>query len=225
MSNGSSPSRSTIRMPGAGGTNHGPQHSQSLESMFAHDPGLVVAMPSTACRRLLDAAPGGPLDDPVIFLESKYLYFRETGGIDETARPRTRIRRTGQRRAGRGCDGASAPAEWCSVCLEAAELLEAEGTRARWSTLRYIWPLDTETIAASLKRTGRLAVVHEAVEFGGWGAEVAAWALRAAFRRSRRARSCGSAPTCPDSIPAPPRGQVVPTVERITSQLATLGSH
>ena len=66
---------------------------------------------------------------------------------------------------------------------EAAELLAGEDVSCEVIDARYIWPLDTETLAASLGRTGKLAVVHEPVEFCGWGAEAAAWAFEHAFEQ------------------------------------------
>ena len=77
-----------IRMPGGGGTNHGPQHSQSLESLFAQVPGLVVAMPSTASDAYWMLREAIALDDPVIFLENKHLYFRNVEEVDEEEGPR-----------------------------------------------------------------------------------------------------------------------------------------
>jgi pyruvate dehydrogenase E1 component beta subunit len=88
MSNGQFQVPLVLRMPGGGGTNHGPQHSQSLESFFAQVPGLVVAMPSTASDAYWMTRESIWCDDPVVVLESKYLYFREAEEIDEGAGPR-----------------------------------------------------------------------------------------------------------------------------------------
>src|SRR5438132_1233684 len=86
MSNGQFSVPLVLRMAAGGGTNHGPQHSQCLESLFAHIPGLIVALPSTAhdaYHMLRDAI---RCDDPVIFLESKALYFSESGDIENGRR-------------------------------------------------------------------------------------------------------------------------------------------
>lgn len=222
MSNGQFSVPLTIRMPSAGGTNHGPQHSQSLETMFAHVPGLVVAMPSTAADAYWMMRHAVRCDDPVIFLESKFLYFREIGSIDERRGPDGFGARVA--RAGENVTVVSA-GRMVQRCLEAAELLESEGTSCDVVDLRYIWPMDTETIAASLKRTGKLAVVHEAVEFCGWGAEVAAWASEQHFEDLDGPVLRVGSKRVP--IPFQPHleDQVVPTVERITSQLRQLANY
>jgi len=83
MSNGQFTLPLVIRMPGGGGTNHGPQHSQSLESLFAQIPGLIVAMPSTASDAYWMLREAIRSDDPVIFLENKHLYFRHSEDVDQ----------------------------------------------------------------------------------------------------------------------------------------------
>jgi pyruvate/2-oxoglutarate/acetoin dehydrogenase E1 component len=83
MSNGQFSVPLVVRMPGGGGTNHGPQHSQSLESIYAHIPGLVVALPSTASDAYWMLREAVACEDPVIFLESKHLYFRDSEEVDE----------------------------------------------------------------------------------------------------------------------------------------------
>ncbi|MDO8209561.1 alpha-ketoacid dehydrogenase subunit beta [Conexibacter sp. CPCC 206217] len=167
-----------IRMPGGGGTNHGPQHSQSLETLFAHVPGLVVALPSSADDAYWMMRDAVRLDDPVIFLENKNLYFRESAEVDEQGGPRGFGARV--RRAGADMTVVSA-GRMTGACLHAAEQLAGEGIDCEVVDLRYIWPLDTDTIATSLQKTSRLAIVHEPVEFCGWGAEVAAWAADKQF--------------------------------------------
>jgi pyruvate dehydrogenase E1 component beta subunit len=172
MSNGQFKVPLVVRMPGGGGTNHGPQHSQSFESLYAQIPGLVVAMPSTASDAYWMLREAVRCDDPVIFLESKYLYFREVEDVDERSGPRG----FGARVARRG-DTLTVVSTGRMVhrCLEVADVLSAEGISCEVIDLRYIWPLDTAAVAESLSSTGRLAIVHECSEFVGWGAEVAAW--------------------------------------------------
>ena len=222
MSNGQFSVPIVIRMPGGGGTNHGPQHSQSLESLFAQVPGLIVAMPSTASDAYWMMREAIALDDPVIFLESKYLYFRNVEEIDENEGPRG----FGARIARPGADLTVVSAgRMTQRCIEVAESLAADGIEAEVVDLRYIWPLDTDTIAASLEKTSKLAVIYEAVEFSGWGAEVAAWAaqhrfddLDAPIVRMGSQRS---------PIPFQPHleDQVVPTSERIESALRDLAGY
>jgi pyruvate dehydrogenase E1 component beta subunit len=146
------------------------QHSQSLESWFAHIPGLVVMVPATPQdnHALLRAAIDG--DDPVAYLEHKELWALE-GEVDPAlALPPGRARIT---RPGSDLTIVS----W-SKCvhwsLEAAELLAVEGMQAEVIDLRTLWPWDRETVLASAARTGCVLVAHEAVQVAGFGAEIAA---------------------------------------------------
>jgi pyruvate/2-oxoglutarate/acetoin dehydrogenase E1 component len=209
-----------VRMPGGGGTNHGPQHSQSLETLFAHIPGLVVAMPSTARDAYWMLRHAVRSDDPVVFLESKYLYFRESGEIGEADGG------YGARIVREGSDLTVLTAGRMRVRVaEAAEALAADDISCEIIDARYIWPLDTDTLAASLARTGKLAVVHEPVEFCGWGAEAAAWASGHAFEQlDAPVVRVGSART---PIPFQPHleDEVIPTVDRITEELRALAAY
>lgn len=219
MSNGQFSVPLVIRMAAGGGTNHGPQHSQSLESIFAHVPGLVVALPSTSADAYHMMREAIRCDDPVIFLESKYLYFRDSGEIDESGDSggfSANVARHGEDvtvvTAGR----------MRQRCLEAADILATEGISCDVLDMRYIWPLDVNAIAASLSRTARLVIVHEPVEFLGWGSEVAAWVtehrfhdLDAPVMRVGAARS---------PIPFQPQLEdvVIPTTERIVGAIRDL---
>jgi pyruvate/2-oxoglutarate/acetoin dehydrogenase E1 component len=222
MSNGQFSVPLVIRMPGGGGTNHGPQHSQSLESLFAHVPGLVVAMPSTAADAYHMLRAAIRCDDPVIFLESKYLYFREIGEVGEIAQPSgfaARVAREGDAvtvvTAGR----------MTQRSLEAAGMLALEGIECEVLDLRYIWPLDVSAVAASLERTARLAIVHEPVAFGGWGAEVAAWASgRCFYDLDAPIVRVGSERT-PIPFQQHLEDEVIPTTERIVDAIRELARH
>jgi pyruvate/2-oxoglutarate/acetoin dehydrogenase E1 component len=222
MSNGQFSVPLTIRMPGGGGTNHGPQHSQSLESIFAHIPGLVVAMPATADDAYWMLRDSIRSDDPTIFLESKGLYFSQKAEVDEEEGPRGYGARVA--RAGEDLTVVSA-ARMLHRVLEAAERLEADGTSVEVIDLRYIWPLDTATIAASVEKTGKLAVVHEPVEFSGWGAEVAAWAAENLFEQLDGPIARLGAKRVP--IPFQPHleDEVLPSVDRITTTLSELSAY
>ena len=168
-----------IRTPSDAGTGHGPQHSQHLETWFAHVPGLVVAMPSTVADAYWMLRHSIQDDNPVVFVESKYLYFRESGEVgpdDPAAHPYgARIARGGSAvtvvTAGR----------MVAETLAAAESLEAEGIDCEVIDLRFIWPYDREALAESVERTNRLIVVHEAVEGFGWGGEICSWAASELF--------------------------------------------
>lgn len=164
------------------------QHSQSLESWYAHIPGLVVAVPSTPAdvHGLLKAAIR--CDDPVVFLEHKNLWPLE-GEVPDDPDHVLPLGRARVARAGRDVTLVS----WSAAvhdCLRAAEALAADGIEAEVIDLRTLWPWDADAVLASVRRTGRLVVVHEAVSVAGFGAEVAATvaerahaALKAPVRR------------------------------------------
>lgn len=222
MSNGQFNVPMVIRMPGSGGTNHGPQHSQSLESIFAHVPGLIVALPSNAIDAYWMLRDCIRYDDPVIFLENKYLYFRNTEEVDldngshgfgaKVARPGDKMTVV---TAGR----------MTPRCLEVAGQLDTEGISCEVIDLRYIWPMDTATIAESVRKTGRLAIVHEAVGFGGWGGEVAGWAAEHAFMDlDAPIRRVGAA-RVPIPFGTANEDEVIPTGERIAGNLRTLAGY
>ncbi|HET9738004.1 MAG TPA: dehydrogenase E1 component subunit alpha/beta [Solirubrobacteraceae bacterium] len=168
-----------IRMVSGGGVRLGAQHSQSLEALFAHVPGLVVAMPSSPfdAKGLLSAAIRG--DNPVVFLEQKLLFFGEPEPVPEE---RYGIELGVGRVAREGTDvtvvalGALVP-----QALRAAHELERDGVSVEVLDPRTLVPLDTALIAASVAKTGRLVVAHEAVQFCGFGAEIAAHAAEHCF--------------------------------------------
>jgi pyruvate/2-oxoglutarate/acetoin dehydrogenase E1 component len=167
-----------LRTQGGAGQRGGAQHSQSLESWLAHVPGLKVVMPSRAvdAAGLLAAAIGDP--NPVVFVESKTLYFRKEDVPDDM--PVVRIGEAVTLREG-GDVTIVAMSRLVHEALHAAEELAAEGIEAEVIDPRTLVPLDLDAIVASVRRTGRLVVVHEAVVRGGVGAEVAAQVQSAAF--------------------------------------------
>jgi pyruvate dehydrogenase E1 component beta subunit len=158
-----------IRMPHGIWRNSAAQHSQTLESWFTHIPGLVVAVPSTPAdvAGLLVSAIRS--DDPVLFFDPKNL-FPLTGEVAEVIAP---IPFGRARRARQGGD--LTLVTWSAIVPqveEAAEMLAARGVAADVLDLRTLWPWDEEAVVESVRRTGRLLVVHEAVTTGGFGAEV-----------------------------------------------------
>jgi pyruvate/2-oxoglutarate/acetoin dehydrogenase E1 component len=215
-----------VRMPTGGGTKHGPQHSQSLETLFAHIPGLVVALPSDAADAYWMLRDAIRCDDPVIFLESKYLYFRSVDDIDESEGVRPRRARVV--RAGEDITVVTA-GTMTGRCLEATTLLQRPGFSSGISCevidLRYIWPLDTDTIAESVRKTGRLAVVHEAVEFCGWGAQVAAWAAQHLFEHLDAPVTRLGAARVPIPFGFELEEQVIPTTDRVQAALLQLAEY
>jgi len=154
-----------------GGTKHGPQHlAEPRDPVCAHSPGLIVALPSDAADAYWMLREAIRCDDPVIFLENKYLYFRSIEEIDENegaAGYGARVVRPGD-------DVTVVSAgSMTGRCCEAATRLQRPGSAPAASCevidLRYIWRWDTDLIAKSVKKTGRLAVVHEGRRVLRWG--------------------------------------------------------
>lgn len=168
-----------IRVPYGGGIHGALYHSQSVEAFFAHVPGLKVVTPSTPydAKGLLKSAIEDP--NPVLFLEHKKTYRLIKGFVPEE-----------DYRVPIGPADIKRPGEDISVfayglmlhyCLEAAQMLAAEGVSVEVVDLRTLRPLDTETILASVRRTGKALIVHEDNLFGGFGGEVAAIIAEHAF--------------------------------------------
>ncbi len=160
-----------MRLPGGAGTGAGAQHSGSYENWFVHVPGLKVVMPASAydAKGLLLAAIDD--DNPVIFCEHKLLY-NARGHVPEDAYREplgvTRILRKGRDLT------LVATSLMVGLALEAADQLAEEGIEVEVIDPRTLRPLDDPPIIESVIRTGRLLVVHEAVETGGFGGEVVA---------------------------------------------------
>jgi len=160
-----------LRLPSGGTAGSGPFHSQSMEALYAHYPGLVVMTPATvedAYTMLLEAV---ALDDPVIFCEHKFLYYHlKAEKLPEEALPFGKARIT---RPGRDATVVAYSA-MVHEALAAAEELSQDGYDIEVVDLRSVRPIDTDTILASVARTGRLLVVSEAWPWGGVAAEVIA---------------------------------------------------
>ena len=160
-----------IRTPCGGGLNAGPQHSQCLESWFAHVPGLKVVMPATPydVKGLLKSAIRD--DNPVLFVENKSLYGIQ-GKIpeEEYLLP---IGKADVKRPGKDVT-VVATSRMVHQSLAAAGILSQEGIEAEVIDLMTITPLDKETIFKSVEKTSKLVIAHEAVKAFGIGAEIAA---------------------------------------------------
>ncbi len=161
----------TIRLPCGGTSGGGPFHSQTMESIYAHYPGLVVMTPATvedAYSMLLEAV---AIDDPVIFCEHKLLYYHlKADKLPSEALP------TGKARIAREGRDMTIVAYSAMVheALLAADELATEGAQIEVVDLRSVKPLDTDTVMASVARTGRLLCVGESWPWGGVTAEVIA---------------------------------------------------
>ena len=162
-----------------GGWSVGAQHNHNLEAWFVHSPGLKVVMPSTAgdFRGLLKSAIRD--ENPVMFFTDMTLGFAK-GEVQE-AETIVPLGKACIRKAGRDVTIVSY-SKAMHACMDAAQQLAASGVSAEVIDLRTLKPLDEETILASVRKTGRLVVVHEAAGICGVGAEIAAIAFEKAFR-------------------------------------------
>ncbi|MCU4651430.1 alpha-ketoacid dehydrogenase subunit beta [Roseibacterium sp. SDUM158016] len=184
MFGGQSRAPMVIRKPMGMWRSSAAQHSQSLESWYAHIPGLVVAVPSTAQDNFSMMKAAIEADDPVVYLEHKNIWANE-GEVDQAAPYQwgtARVRLKG---------GDVTIVSW-SDCANRAEqagrTLAAEGIGAEVIDLRSLWPWDRTAVIESAARTGRLLVAHESVAVGGFGAEVVATVVQEADLKARPRR-------------------------------------
>ncbi|HEY1789622.1 MAG TPA: alpha-ketoacid dehydrogenase subunit beta [Verrucomicrobiae bacterium] len=159
----------TVRLPFGGTSGSGPFHSQCLEALYAHYPGLVVLMPATvedAYSMLLEAV---ALNDPVVFCEHRFLYYHlKADKLPDEALPIGKARIA---REGRDLTVVTYSA-MLHEAIEAARELSSEGWEIEVVDLRSVKPLDTDTVVASVARTGKLLCVGEAWPWGGVTAEL-----------------------------------------------------
>lgn len=207
-----------IRIPYAGGIGGVEHHCDSSEAYYTHTPGLRVVTPGTAqdAYDLLRDAIDSP--DPVIFLEPKCRYWsKESVSFTRDGAP---MDRAVVRREGRDVT-LIAYGPMVATALETAEAASAEGWDVEVVDLRSLAPFDDETVTASVRRTGRAVVVHEAAGFGGYGAEVVARVTEQCFHQLHAPvlRVTGL------DIPYPPpklERHQVPDVDRILDTMARL---
>ncbi|WP_327153379.1 alpha-ketoacid dehydrogenase subunit beta [Streptomyces tubercidicus] len=195
------------------------QHSQNLEALFLHTPGLRVAMPSTPQDAYDIMVSAVHCDDPVIVFDNRTLYFGQKQEI-VTGRPPAPIGGSMLRRSGR----AATVVTWGAIThrvLEAADQLAAQGTPVAVIETPWLNPFDTDTVIESVKRTGgRLAVVHEANTTAGFGAEVITRVAEAGVLRGRPARI--GVPDARMPAAAALASALIPDTGRIVEGLARL---
>jgi len=212
-----------IRAPYGGVHGGGLYHGQSVEALFSHIPGLRVYAPSTPADAygLLRLAIRG--EDPVVFLEPKRIYASVRGPVPDGPEGiglAAAVRRQGE--------DASVVA-WGMMlhrALAAAEALAAEDISVEVLDLRSLRPLDEDAVLATVRKTGRLCIVHEDNAMCGYGAELAARvAEKALFHLDAPVRRVAG-PEIP-GLPYSPtlEDDVVPTVERITDALRELATY
>jgi pyruvate/2-oxoglutarate/acetoin dehydrogenase E1 component len=170
---GAMPASLVIRGPSGGGTHSGPWHSQSPEAWFVHVPGLKVVVPSTPydAKGLLKAAIRD--DDPVLYLEQKLLYRRLKDELPEEEYV-VPLGKAAVRREGRDLTILTYGAMVYQALGAAERLAKEDGAQAEVVDLRSLAPLDRDAIAASVSKTNRVVLLHEASRTGGVGAELAA---------------------------------------------------
>ena len=210
-----------LRTQGGAGQRGGAQHSQSLEAWLTHVPGLKVVMPATAADAagLLASAIADP--NPVVFVENKALYFKREELLEDP--PPVPIGCARTVRPG-GDVTVVATSRLVEEALAAAETLAAEGIELEVIDPRTLVPLDLEAIVRSTERTGRLVIAHEAVRFGGFGAEIAAAVGAAAFDSLDAPIERVGAPFTPVPLSPPLEDAYLPAAAEIcTAARATLG--
>jgi pyruvate dehydrogenase E1 component beta subunit/2-oxoisovalerate dehydrogenase E1 component beta subunit len=168
-----------VRLPSGGTPGSGPFHSQSMEALYAHYPGLIVMTPATvedAYSMLLEAV---AIEDPVIFCEHKYLYYHlKAPMLPDVAMPVGKARIA---RPGRDLTIVTYSAMLHESLAAAEEIAEMDGFEIEVVDLRSVKPLDTDTVLASVARTGRMLCVGEAWPWGGVCAEVIARVMTEGF--------------------------------------------
>ena len=166
----------TIRIPVGGGI-HAPElHSDSPESIYIHQPGIKVVMPSSPydAKGLLISAIRDP--DPVMFFEPKRIYraFREEVPEDEYTLPLGKARVV--------CEGNEMTmVSWGASVVQCMQAIERGGRSIELIDLRTLYPFDMDAVEASVKKTGRCVIVHEAPKTCGFGAEIAARIMERCF--------------------------------------------
>jgi pyruvate/2-oxoglutarate/acetoin dehydrogenase E1 component len=212
----------TFRCPFGARLRAGPTHSQSIESYFAHTPGLKIVAPATVedAAGLLRSAIRD--NNPVLYLESKYLYRRikVPGPLSLEPVP------IGKARIARAGDRVTLVTYSASVhqALEAAGALADEGISVEVVDLRTLVPLDVDTIVKSVEKTGRIVVLHEAPRRLGYGAEIAAeigercfWSLDQPVTRIGALNTpIPTSPPLEDNM-LPSTAQVIETVRKVAT--------
>ncbi len=213
-----------VRIPYGGGIRGGLFHSQNVESFFFHTPGLKVVTPATPydAKGLLKSSIRD--NNPVVFLEHKKTYRLVRGEVPEQEYT-VPIGAADVKRTGESLTVVSYGL-MLHYCLEAAQLLAQEAVDVEVVDLRTLTPLDTSTVLESVKKTGKLLIVHEDNITGGVGAEIAALAAEHAFDHldGPIVRLCG-----PD-VPTMPFAQnledaYMPNTEKIAQAIRNLAQY
>jgi 2-oxoisovalerate dehydrogenase E1 component len=216
MTGGRAPMSLVIRTQFGSGRSSGAQHSQSLEALLAHIPGLTVLMPSTTqdVYGLLRSAIDSP--NPVVFIEHRLTYGKK--GPTPPPGLRIPIGEAAIRRPGADVTlvSWSRMVDWA---MEAADLAAADGIDVEVIDLRTIQPLDEAAILASVRKTNRLVIAHEAVVSGGFGAEIAARVCDAAIWHLDAPVKRVAPPSTPTPYSPPQEAEWLPGVKEIADAI------
>lgn len=202
-----------VRAPSGGGTHGGPFHSQNPEAWFVHTPGLKVVTPGTArdAKGLIKSAIRD--NDPVIFFEHKALYRRLKEEIPEgdytVPIGKARVFREGKNLS------IITYGAMLYVAQEAAETLDKEGVSTEIIDMRTLLPIDEETVLASVKKTSRALLLHEATLTGGFGAEIAARIAEKAFEYLDAPVARVAAPDTPVPFSTPLEQAFLPNAAKV----------
>ena len=222
--NGAVPVPLVVRIPYGGGIRGGLFHSQNVETHFFHTPGLKVVAPATPfdAKGLLKSAVRD--NNPVVFLEHKKTYRLVRGEVPEEEYT-IPLGVADVKRQGTDITIVSYGLT-LHYCLEAAEQVSGEGVSVEVVDLRTLTPLDTETVLVSVKKTGKLLIVHEDNITGGVGAEIAALVAEQAFEYldGPISRLCGpDIPTMPFALNL--EEAYMPDTEKVVRALRKLAAY
>jgi len=214
-----------IRGPSGGGVRGGPFHSQNPEMYYVHTPGLKVVAPGTThdAKGLIKAAIRD--EDPVIYLEHKYLYrlprIKEVLPEEDYVVP---IGKAAVRRAGTDISLITYGAMQLH-CLDAAEALDKEGVSAEVVDLRTLLPLDADAIEATAKKTGKVLIVHEDTRTGGIAGEITALINERAFEYMDGPVLRVTSPDAPVPYSAPLEDYFLPNAAKILDAARKLAAY
>jgi 2-oxoisovalerate dehydrogenase E1 component beta subunit len=212
-----------VRAPSGGGLRAGPFHSQNPEAWFVHTPGLKVVAPATPydAKGLLKAAIRD--DNPVIYFENKYLYRHAQGEVPQEGYV-VPIGVADVKRQGEDITVITYGA-MVQESLAAAEELAQEGVDVEVVDLRSLKPLDRETVLASARKTGKIAIVHEAYRTCGVGGELAALIAEEAFEWLDGPVVRVTAPDTPVPYSPPLEDAFRPSAQKIVAALRKLAAY
>ncbi|MGF1650277.1 MAG: alpha-ketoacid dehydrogenase subunit beta [Hyphomicrobiaceae bacterium] len=203
-----------VRMPHGMWRNSAAQHSQMLEAWFTHLPGVIVVCPSCAEDEAGLLVSAIRSDDPVLFFDPKDLWADE-GEVPHTIEPipfgKARTLRNGRDLT---------IVTWSALtpkAIAAADMLAPEGVSVDLIDLRTLWPWDGDAVCASVEKTGRLLVTHEAVEVGGFGGEIVATVVERLGPHALKAVRRLGAPRIPIPFSPPLEAAIRVTPDKIAS--------